>query len=81
VDVIPAEGEPFCRIRYSAVSKLAGVFIVALRPFNPEGISFVYRVGVDPERRQWTINDAGSVAFDPPMERHMDFSPFQRTDR
>ena len=51
VDVIPVEGEPICRIRYSAVSKLAGAFTVALRPFNPEGISFVYRVGVDPERR------------------------------
>jgi hypothetical protein len=71
VDVIPAEGEPFCRIRYSAASKLAGAFIVALRPFNPEGISFVYRVDVDPERRQWTINDAGTVVFDPPMERHV----------
>ena len=71
VDVTPAGGEPFCRIRYSAVSKLAGAFIVALRPFNAEGISFVYRVGVDPERRQWTINDAGTVVFDPPMERHV----------
>jgi hypothetical protein len=39
--------------------------------FDPEGISFVYRVGVDSGRRRWTINDAGSVVFDPPMHRHV----------
>ena len=26
---------------------------------------------MDSERRQWTINDAGSVVFDPPMHRHV----------
>jgi hypothetical protein len=71
VEVVPADGAPLCRIHYSAFSKCAGAFVVALRPFNPEGISFVYRVGVDSERRQWTINDAGSVIFDPPMHRHV----------
>jgi hypothetical protein len=71
VDVVLAGGARLCRIRYSAVSKRAGAFVVALRPFNPEGISFVYRVGVDSERRRWAINDAGSVVFDPPMHRHV----------
>ena len=51
VEVVPADGAPLCRLRYSAFSRCAGAFVIALRPFNPEGISFVYRVGVDSERR------------------------------
>jgi hypothetical protein len=71
VDVVPAGGTPVCRIRYTASAAPAGIFIVALRPFNPEGVSFVYRVVLDPDRSQWTVNEAGSVVFDPPVDRHV----------
>lgn len=71
VDVIPTDGAPLCRIRYSAAAEKAGALVVALRPFNPEGISFVYQVGTDSARIQWTVNDAVSMIFDPPMDRHV----------
>lgn len=71
VNVVSDNGQALCRIRYSAVSKSAGVLVVALRPFNPEGISFVYRVAVDSEKRQWTVNEGGRVVFDRPMDRHV----------
>ncbi|MFZ0243507.1 MAG: hypothetical protein WAL90_17850 [Desulfobacterales bacterium] len=71
VDVIPSGAAPLCRIRYTATSNRPGALVVALRPFNPEGISFVYQVGTDPARRCWTVNDAFSMVFDPPMDRHV----------
>ena len=71
VEVIATDGAPLCRIRYSAAADHAGALVVALRPFNPEGISFVYQVGTDSARRQWTVNDAVRMVFDPPMDRHV----------
>lgn len=71
VDVWMDDGRPTCRIRYTARSEHAGALVIALRPFNPEGISFIYRVAVDPDHRRWTINDEADVIFDRPMDRHM----------
>ena len=70
VSVILEKGVPVCRIRYSVFSGEDATFAVSLRPFNPEGISFVYRIGVDERLRRWTVNGDADIELDPPMDRH-----------
>jgi hypothetical protein len=71
VEVTLSEGRPVCRVRYTAGSDMPGVLAVALRPFNPEGVSFVYRVELDSTKRRWRINDTAVVDFDTAMHRHV----------
>jgi hypothetical protein len=63
-------GDPVCRYRTTARSDTDGWLVLALRPYNPEGISLVHRIAFDDDRRGWTVDDKASVRFDRPAERH-----------
>jgi hypothetical protein len=49
------QGAPACRVRVRAQTTHAGWLIVSLRPYNPEGISFVHRVALSADRRGWQV--------------------------
>jgi hypothetical protein len=70
VSVFLDKGLPACRIRYRALSQKAAAFVVALRPFNPEGISFIYQIGIDAGKKRWTVNEGATISLDPPAGRH-----------
>ncbi len=78
VDVVMAGGRPVCRIRYSASSTVDAVLAIALRPFNPEGISLIYAIAADGGLR-WGVNDVAGIDFDRPMDRHLT-SDYQHGD-
>ncbi len=58
------EHEPRCVVRVRTSGLGAGYLAVALRPYNPEGISFVEKVAVAEDGAGWRINNRNSVAFD-----------------
>jgi hypothetical protein len=63
-------GVPVCRLELEARSDTTARMVVALRPYNPEGISFVHEVALSPERNAWAIDGHRSVEFSAPAEHH-----------
>ncbi len=63
-------GRPVCRLHLSARADAAGWLALALRPYNPEGVSFVHQVALAPDRRSWTVDRDTPVRFSEPAERH-----------
>lgn len=63
-------GEPVCRLRVRAAAESPAWLVVALRPCNPEGISFVHRVALDAGRDGWTVDDRQTVGFGAVVDRH-----------
>ena len=63
-------GVPICRLRLDARSDNGGWLVLALRPCNPEGISFIHKVLLSPERRAWTVDGQHALTFSVPAERH-----------
>ncbi len=59
-----------CRLRLEARSRQAGWLVVALRPYNPEGISFIHRIELAPERSGWLVDGKCKVGFSAPADRH-----------
>jgi len=69
VTMILDGGEPFCRIALQAHGDNAGSLAVALRPYNPEGISFVEDLEIAPDGLGWIVNGRSAVTFDRTPER------------
>jgi len=64
------QGTPVCRVRVRAQTTRGGWLIVSLRPYNPEGISFVHRIALSADRRGWQVEGRDAVAFSDPVDRH-----------
>lgn len=62
--------ESHCCVSVQAPSG-EGTVAVVLRPYNPEGISFVNRISVGDDRRSWLVNNRHPVEFDRVPERHV----------
>lgn len=63
-------GIPMCRFRLTASSDMDGSLVLALRPSNPEGISFIHRVALTERRDAWRIDGDRAVTFSEPARRH-----------
>jgi len=63
-------GVPVCRLQLDARSDRGGWLGLALRPCNPEGISFIHEVALSQGRRAWTIDGQHALTFSVPAERH-----------
>ena len=61
---------PVCHLRLQAQSDNSGWLVLALRPYNPEGISFVHKVALNEQRTAWTIDDKHRVEFNTAADRH-----------
>ncbi|PTX97914.1 hypothetical protein [Opitutus sp. ER46] len=56
--------EPHCTVSLSPVGLREGFVAVSLRPYNPEGISFVEKVAVSADGGGWIVNGRHPVLFD-----------------
>ena len=56
--------EPHCCVQARTSGMEAGFLAVALRPYNPEGISFIEKVALTADGCGWRINQRNSVFFD-----------------
>lgn len=63
-------GDPVCSLRVKASSDTAGWLVLALRPYNPEGISFVHSIALSSERSTWVIDSDSSVQLSATPDRH-----------
>jgi len=61
---------PTCRMRLKACAGTKAWAIVALRPYNPEGVSFIHEVALSPDRMTWAIDGCRAVEFSAPADRH-----------
>ncbi len=65
------DGQPTLHLKITATAQRPAWVVLALRPYNPEGISFVHTVELASDRRSWRVDDAATVEFDAPAERHL----------
>jgi hypothetical protein len=63
--------EPHCCILARAAGFPQGQLAVSLRPYNPEGISFVEKLAVAADRNGWRVNGRNNVLFDHTPVRHV----------
>ena len=63
-------GVPVCQLRLDARSDSGGWLVLALRPCNPEGISFIHKVVLSPQRNAWSVDGQHALTFSVPAERH-----------
>ena len=68
--VIMEDGQPVFQLRIKASSPDPAWLVLALRPYNPEGISFIHEASLLPDRLGWTIDDTNTVVFSDPADRH-----------
>jgi hypothetical protein len=60
---------PFLKINARGISPEGGCLIVALRPYNPEGIQFIDNIKLAPDKQGWLINSKYLVEFDHAPEK------------
>lgn len=70
---------PVCGLSVAARVEGPASLVVALRPCNPEGVSFVHRIARDESRRGWRVDGRHLVRFDAPPERYL-FSDYHAGD-
>ncbi len=63
-------GIPVCKLKLTASSDVKGSLVLALRPSNPEGISFIHRVALSERRDGWRVDGDRTVTFSEPAQRH-----------
>lgn len=63
-------GKPVCRLKLTAGSDRQAWLALVLRPYNPEGISFIHKVALSADRRRWTVDGKRTIEFSVPAERH-----------
>jgi hypothetical protein len=69
--VVSLEQEvPVCRLDIAAFANEEAWIAVALRPCNPEGVSFVYELRLNDERNCWLVDDTYTVEFSSKVDRH-----------
>jgi hypothetical protein len=56
--------EPYCCVQVQPSGLPAGHIAIALRPYNPEGISFIEKIAETPDGCGWRINSRNTVVFD-----------------
>lgn len=54
---------PCCVIRVSATSSPEAMLAVAVRPYNPEGISFIDSIRIGKDRHHWCVNESAQIHF------------------
>jgi hypothetical protein len=70
VDVIKEGKAGTCRIRIRGHADGAAWLVISLRPYNPEGVSFINDIKLDPAKTHWNVDGFPAVAFSEPVERH-----------
>ncbi len=75
----PMDDTPHCRLRLEACADAPGWLVLALRPLNPEGISFIHKIELATDRAGWIVNGKDRVGFGMKPDRHR-FSQYHDGD-
>ena len=77
--VLLEEGKVICQLDIEGIADEPAWIVLALRPYNPEGVSFVDEVCLNAKRNQWLIDNTYRLEFSSPADRHH-ISNYQRGD-
>lgn len=64
------DGRACCRLQIEAHSDSGGWVAVALRPYNPEGVSFINEIALAKNRKSWRIDGHPAVRFSDVVNHH-----------
>jgi hypothetical protein len=62
-EVLLNNGLPYCQIAFSAQVPSDGLLFVALRPYNPEGISFIHEINLLASQMGWRTDSNRFIFF------------------
>lgn len=79
VEVEQKQEGPSCRMTVVAGSDREAWLVIGLRPYNPEGISFIHDIRLQPGGSGWTVGRRREVRFDRATDRHS-FSEYRTGD-
>jgi len=65
---LAAEKIPDAETRIRARSEQDGWLVVAVRPYNPEGIQFIHHITAGPDNRDMGVNHEATIRFDAPAD-------------
>jgi len=69
VDVANVKSAPVCRLRVVGRSRRPGWLVIAFRPVNPEGVSFIHSLETEEGGSRVRLDDGARVHFAPCPER------------
>jgi hypothetical protein len=78
-EMVLCDEHPCCHIKVEAACTADSFLAIALRPFNPEGVSFIHDFSAPTDRSAIIVNKRESVYFAPAPERIV-FSRYQDGD-
>ncbi len=70
VEAFPEGPAGQCRQRLMARSDRPAWLAVSVRPYNPEGVSFIHDIALSPDRSGWSIDGFPAVRFSEAAQRH-----------
>ena len=74
----PAQA-PLCQVKITGSAFVKARLVVSLRPYNPEGVSFINNITLLEDSLGWQVNRKDFVYFDKPPEQYV-FSDYHRGD-
>lgn len=60
-----------CVQEWSARSDTGGWLAISIRPYNPEGVSFIHDIAMTDDRLGWQVGRHGQVQFSDEIDRHV----------
>ena len=78
-EVIGRSEAPLCRVKITGSSLVKARLVVSLRPYNPEGVSFINNIALLDDSPGWQVNKKDFVHFDQAPDRYV-FSDYLRGD-
>lgn len=63
-------GAPVCKLTLTAQVDSSAWLVLALRPQNPEGVSFIHEINLSAERTAWIVDKKQLIEFSAAAERH-----------
>lgn len=78
-DLVWEKNEPFCRIELSGKTEEKAWLVVAIRPYNPEGVNFIHHLSRSQDRQRLLVNKEQAVELSRPAER-IAFSHYHEGD-
>ncbi len=67
--VIGSPESPICRMEISGFSSSDAWLVISLRPYNPEGVSFIQDIALLEHHMGWRVNKKHCVYFDIPADQ------------
>ncbi|MDD5194701.1 MAG: hypothetical protein PHQ96_03370 [Candidatus Omnitrophica bacterium] len=77
--VIGSAAVPICQVKITGTALVAARLVISLRPYNPEGVSFINNITLLENSLGWQVNQNNFVYFDKVPDQCV-FSDYRRGD-